>query len=202
MKYLFTIAAAALLAVGAKAQSVSVRAGANFSNIIKTGDSNFSTDFKPGFHAGLGIDIPIVPALSFAPEILYSQKGYKADYSSVLGGETKYSVTTNFIDVPILAKFKSGGFNLHLGPQVSFLTSTTESWDSGSQQYRETVKEDNSNLKKSIISGVVGLGIDVSPRVSFIGRYALDFQKNNENGTSETPEYKNQVIQVGLGVRL
>jgi hypothetical protein len=34
-----------------------------------------------------------------------------------------------------------------------------------------------------------------------MARYALDFQKNNENGTSQTPEYKNQVFQLGLGVK-
>jgi len=201
MKYFFTIALAALLVAEAKAQSVSVRAGANFANMVKSGDKNFSTDFKPGFHAGLGIDIPLVAGLAFSPEILFSQKGYKTT-ASVLGSETKYSVTTNYIDVPILAKFRTSGFNIHVGPQISFLTSTTESWDSGSQEYRNTIKEENANLKKSIISGVAGIGFDVSSKVSLIARYAIDFQKNNGDGTSQTPEYKNQVIQVGLGIKL
>lgn len=201
MRYLFTIALALTLGAKVQAQSVSLRAGANFANIIKTGDDDFKTEFKPGFHAGLGIDIPVIAGLSFSPEILYSQKGYKTT-SSFLGSETKYSVTTNYIDVPVLVKFGSSGFNLHLGPQISFLTSTTQKFDSGSNEYRETIKEENANLKKSIISGVAGIGIDVSPKVSLIGRYAIDFQKNNGDGSSETPEYKNQVIQVGLGIKL
>lgn len=202
MKHLLTIAFIALFAISTKAQSVSVKGGVNFSNIIKSGDKDFSTEFKPGFHAGLGIDIPVIMGFSFAPEVLFSQKGYKTTGTSIIGGNNEYTVTTNFIDVPILAKFKATGFNIHLGPQVSFLTSTTETFKQGSDAFRKTVKEDNANLRKSIIGGVVGIGLDVSSKLSLTGRYALDFQKNNEDGSTETPVYKNQVIQVGLGIKL
>lgn len=196
MKYLFTIALALALGAKAQAQSVSIRAGANFSNIVKTDDDNFKTEFKPGFHAGLGIDIPVIAGFSLAPEILYSQKGYKAT-ATFLGSESKYTLTTNHIDVPILVKFGSSGFNIHLGPQVSFLTSSKQKFDDVSQEQDEDI-----DLKKNIISGVAGIGIDVSSKVSLIGRYAIDFQKNNGDGNSERPEYKNQVIQVGLGIKL
>jgi len=202
MKHLATLTFAALFAVGVQAQSISIKGGANFSNIIKTGDDSFKTDFKPGFFAGLGLDIPVVTGLSFAPEILYSQKGYKTTSSDLLGTETKYSVTSNFIDIPILAKFNTSAFNFHIGPQVSFLTSTTESFEKGSEEYRNTIKEENNNLKKSLLGGVAGIGFNVTQKVSLNGRYAIDFQKNNEDGTKETPKYKNQVIQVGLGIKL
>jgi hypothetical protein len=33
-------------------------------------------------------------------------------------------------------------------------------------------------------------------------RYSLDFQKNNGDGSSTTPAYKNQVIGLSVGVRL
>ncbi len=202
MKHVLTFAFAALFVAGVQAQSLSVKGGANFSNIIKTGDDDFKTDFKPGFFAGLGLDIPIISALSFAPEILYSQKGYKTTSTDLLGAETKYSVTSNFVDIPILAKVSTSSFNLHFGPQLSFLTSTTESFEKGSQEYRNTIKEENNNLKKSILGGVAGIGFNLAPKVSLNGRYAIDFQKNNEDGTKETPLYRNQVIQVGLGIKL
>lgn len=212
MKKVFIFAIGLLVAGVANAQTSSskksggpqfgLKAGGNFSNIIKTGDDNFKTEFKPGFNAGLFIEIPIVDRLSFAPELMYSQKGYKTTGSSVLGGDYDYSVTTNFIEVPILAKIQAApNFSIVLGPQVSFLSSTTESFKQGSQTYQNTVKANNDNLKKSIAGGVVGIGIDITPKVSLNGRYALDFQKNNENGTSETPLYKNQVIQASLGFK-
>ncbi len=174
-----------------------IKAGGNYSNIIKTNDDNFKTEYKPGFHAGLTMEIPIVSSLAFAPEIVYSQKGYKR--TGTLG---EYSVTTNFIDIPILAKIKAGNnFNVVVGPQVSFLASTTEKFTSGEQSFQNTVKEQNDNLKKSLVGGVVGFGYDFSQIISLNGRYALDLQKNNENGTSETPVYKNQVFQLGLGFK-
>ena len=174
------------------------KAGANFSNVIKSGDSDFKSKFKPGFAAGIFLDIPIVEAFSFSPELVYSQKGYQTS-GTVLSGDYDYRVTTNFIDVPLLAKFwLSEGLNLSVGPQVSFLLSTTESFKSGSEEYRNTVTEQNKNLKKSLFGGVVGFGYEVGKQVGITARYALDFQKNNEDGSSEIPPYKNQVIQVGL----
>ena len=201
MKRIVILSLVLISAVAANAQSLGGRVGVNFSNIIKTGDSDFETDFKPGLHAGITLNIPLVSNLSFAPELMYSQKGYKTNGTSLLGGENEYSVTTNFIEVPILLKIgASNGFNIHLGPQISFLTSTTESFKTGSDEYRRKIKEENDNLKKNILGGVVGASFNVGSRASLVARYALDFQKNNEDGSSETPQYKNRVIQLGLGI--
>ncbi len=180
-----------------------IKAGANLSNIIKTGDDNFKTEYKPGFHVGLTLEIPIVDRLSFAPEIVYSQKGYKHTGTSTFFNEpTEYSLTSNFVEVPILAKIQAAdSFSIVLGPQVSFLTSTTETFKQGSSAYQNTVNEDNKKLKKSLVGGVIGAEFDIASQLSLNARYALDFQKNNENGTSETPKYKNQVFQVGLGYK-
>ena len=194
----------ALLGAGASEAQVAVggKGGANFSNIIKTGDDDFSTSFKTGFHAGLFINIPLAGSLSFSPELVYSQKGYSASGSSLLGGDYDYTLTSNFIEVPVLLKINAApGFGIHLGPQVSFLASTTESFKQGSDEYRTTVKEDIDNLRKSLVGGVIGLDINSGQRVGLSARYALDLQKNNEDGTSETPQYRNQVFQLSLSAK-
>lgn len=189
--------------VAVNAQSLGIKAGVNYSNIIKSGDDDFKTEFKPGFHAGLTVDVPLVSGLSFAPELMYSQKGYKVSGTNILFGDYENSITTNFIEVPVLLKIKAASvFNIHVGPQVSFLTSTKTSFKQGSAEYEEKVEEDNDNLKKSLFGGVIGAGINIGAKTVLSARYALDFQKNNEDGTSETPEYRNQVFQVGLGFRL
>ncbi len=174
------------------------KAGANLSNVIKSGEGDFKSKFKPGFAAGIFVDIPVVEGLSFAPEIVFSQKGYQSS-GSILGGDYDYKVTTNFIDLPVLAKFWiAEGFNLSIGPQVSFLLSTTESFKSGSREFRTTVEETNKGLKKSLVGGVVGLGYEIGGKLGVNAHYALDFQKNNADGSAEVPAYKNQVIQLGL----
>lgn len=202
MKKLIIAAVCVLFAGAASAQKIGIKGGLNLSNIIKTGDNNFSTEFKPGINAGLVLEVPIVKTFSFAPELMFSQKGYKTSGSSLIGGPYDYSVTTNFIDIPILAKFNATDkFSIVLGPQVSFLTSTTEKFTQGSTSYQNTIREENDRLKKSIAGGVAGFGVVLSNQLDFHARYALDFQKTNEDGTRETPLYKNQVVQFGLAFK-
>lgn len=203
MKKLLILAICALPVISANAQSFGIKGGANFANIIKTGDDDFKTEFNTGFNAGVFLDIPIIGGLSFSPEVMYSQKGYKTSGTSILGGPNEYSVTTNFVEIPVLAKLNATNrFNIVLGPQVSFLTATTEKFTQGSDSYQNTIREENENLKKSLFGGVVGIGLGLTDKLSLNGRYALDFQKNNEDGSNETPVYKNQVYQVSLGLKL
>lgn len=189
----------------AKAQStessirLGVKAGANFSNIIKDdGNNDFKTNYLTGFNAGVTLDIKLLENLAFTPELLYSTKGYKTE--TVFG---KFTQTTHFIDVPILASIKlAEGFNVVAGPQVSFLMSTNNKFENDFGTAQQQIVEDESDrFKKSILAGVIGARFDMSDKVGIFGRYALDFQKTNENGDRVTPEFKNQVFQVGLGIK-
>ena len=206
MKKIFILAIALLSSAGnANAQSTAkpmkfgVKAGANFSNIVKNdGNNSFKTDYLVGYHAGVTLDIKLLDNLAFTPEALYSTKGYKST-SSV--GE--FTQTTHLIDIPILASVKlGGGLNLVAGPQVSFLMSTKNTFETGfGTAEQKIVEADSDRFRKSLVGGVIGFRYDFSDKIGLNGRYALDFQKNNENGSSQTPEYKNQVFQVGLGLK-
>lgn len=206
MKKLFIVAFALLVAGKVSAQeskgpSFGIKGGVNFSNIIKTDDSNFKTDYNTGYNAGLFVNIPIVDRFSFQPELMFSQKGYKSERTGLLGDGT-LTQTTNWIEVPILAKITPvAGFNIVLGPQVSFLTKTKTKYEGTFTAAQQTTYEDDADkFKKSIVGGVIGAGFDLSRNISLNARYALDFQKNNEDGTNETPAFKNQVWQVGLAL--
>jgi hypothetical protein len=202
MKKVLVLAISVLLAGAAEAQTFGIKGGINFSNIIKTNDRNFDTEFKPGLNAGVFVDIPVIEGLAFSPELMFSQKGYKTTGTSLLGVANEYSVTTNFIEIPILAKINATDkFSVYVGPQVSFLASTKEKFTRGDATYQNTIRNENENLKKSLVGGVLGLGVGLTDQLSLQGRYAIDFQKNNENGSSETPVYKNQVIQTSLAYR-
>jgi hypothetical protein len=205
MKRIFILAIALFITGVANAQStdkpirLGVKAGANFSNIIKDdGNNNFETDYLTGFHAGVTVDIKLLENLAFTPELLYSTKGYK-----LTSGFGEFTQTTHFIDLPILASFRlGGGLNLVAGPQVSFLLSTDNKFENGFATAQQTIVEDESDrFKKSLVGGVVGFRYDFNNQFGINGRYALDFQKNNENGSTTTPEFKNQVFSVGLGVK-
>ena len=202
MKKIFILALGLFVGTtAANAQDIKfgIKAGLNVSDIIKDdGNNNFDTKTKTGFNAGVTLEIPLIAGLAFTPEVLYSQKGYKLTYAV---GE--FTQTTNFIDVPILASFRLGSsFNIVAGPQVSFLLSTKNKFENGFGSVEQSYVEDDSDrFKKSLVGGVIGFRYDVNNKFDIHGRYALDFQKNNENGTNYTPEYRNQVFSVGVGVK-
>lgn len=174
---------------------VGLTGGLNIANTVSSRNSDFSTDTKLGANFGLLIDIPIIYPLSFQPEILYSQKGYRAN--TVYG---QFAQRANFIDVPILAKLKlAPAFNVVVGPQVSFLMNTRNTYYDGFdiiQQSKYTYNGD-----KTFVGGVIGVGLDLNRNVELRGRYTIDFQENNPNGSSGVPDYRNQVWQVGLGFK-
>lgn len=176
-----------------------VKAGANFSNIIKDdGNNNFETDYLTGYHAGVTLDIKLLENLALTPELLYSTKGYKL--TSNFG---EFTQRTHFIELPILASIRlGGGLNVVAGPQVSFLLQTDNKFENGfSTVQQQIVEDESSRFKNSLVGGVIGFRYDFNSQFGINGRYAIDFQKNNENGSTTTPEYKNQVFQVGLGVK-
>lgn len=175
--------------------TVGIAGGFNFSNTVDAYNADFATSTIVGAHVGLTFDIPIIYPLSFAPEVLFSQKGYKAE--TVYG---TFKQRTNYIDVPLLAKFRVvPGFNFVVGPQLSFLTSTTNTFDNGFDRVYEDHYNDRGD--KSYVSGVIGVGIELNRNVELRGRYAIDLGENHSNGFSDIPDYRNQVFQLGLGFK-
>ncbi len=200
MKKIIVLAVTLLVAGAVTAQvKFGVKGGLDVSNIIKTDDPNFTTNYKTGFNAGITLDVHLVGPLSLAPELLYATKGYKAQTNF---GD--FDQRTEFIDLPILAKFKlADGFNFLIGPQFSFLTATTNTYSNGiATSVQKTYEDDATKFRKSLIDGAVGVSFDLSKSVDLHARYTLDLQKNSENGSSQTPAYRNQVFQIGLGFKL
>jgi Outer membrane protein beta-barrel domain len=208
MKKIIMLSSALLFAgaIGLKAQSTDkggvhfgLRAGANLSNMVKSDDADVTTGSKVGFNAAFFVELPLASVFSIQPELQFSQKGFKAT-GTALGAPYEYKQTTNFIEVPVLAKIKPiPGFGIVVGPQFSFLASTKTNFTTNNLAYENIVKEENDNLRKNIFGGVIGIEAGAKSFVASL-RYNMDFQNNNGDGTSSTPRYKNQVIALGLGI--
>jgi hypothetical protein len=174
---------------------VGLTVGLNNSNIVDANNSYRETGVVSGFNAGVTFEAPVAYNFSFAPEVLYSQKGYFAE--TVDGNLTQ---RYNFIDVPLLAKFRIGpGFNFLIGPQLAFLVSSNTTFDNGFT----VTNQNNYNYSGSnvFVDGVIGLSFDFSPYVDIHTRYAIDLNQTNSNSTV-IPDYRNQVWQVGIGIKL
>jgi hypothetical protein len=173
---------------------VGVAGGFNFADAVDAYNSNYSTSGITAFHVGLTLDVPIAYPVSFAPEVLYSQKGYSATTT-----DGNFTQRSNFIDVPLLAKFRlSPNFNFVIGPQVSFPISTTNTYDNG---FDVTAKEHYSTTTdRTVLDGVIGVGFDINPNVELRARYTIDFQETDDNAYY-VPGYRNEVFQLGIGFK-
>jgi opacity protein-like surface antigen len=173
---------------------VGITGGVNIANTVNAYNANYSTGAIVGFNAGLTMEIPIIYPLSFAPEVLYSQKGYAA-----VTADGNFTQRSNYIDVPLLAKFHvSPTFNFLIGPQVSFPVSTTNTYDNGFVVTNEHFYNTYGN--GTMLDGVIGVSFDLNPNVELRARYTIDLEQNTQNA-SYGGDYRNQVWQIGLGFK-
>ncbi|MES2409880.1 MAG: porin family protein [Bacteroidota bacterium] len=177
-----------------------VKAGANLSNVYDSEGDDFVADEKLGFAVGGFASIPIVKWFAVQPEILFSQKGFKST-GTYLGNTYEMTRTSNFIDVPVYASFRpTENVSILFGPQFSFLSKETDKFEGGTISSTQEEEFSNANLEKNIF-GLTG-GVDLNFNHFVVGlRAAWDLKRNNGDGTSDTPRYKNRLLQATLGYR-
>jgi hypothetical protein len=174
-----------------------IKLGANYSNIYDEQGGGFKTEPKFGFVGGVFFSIPIGKYLGVQPEILFSQKGFKAS-GTILDQNYTYTRTTNSIDIPLLIQLKpSAVFTILAGPQYSYLMRQKDTFGDAS------VEQDfnNDNIRKNIFCFLGGIDINLE-RLMFGARVGWDIQRNNGDGTSTNPRYKNVWYQATLGISL
>lgn len=87
-----------------------------------------TTNPVTGFHGGGFINVPVGGNLSLEPGLFYSTKGYelRGSYSfkdiSILSANATSTLSTKYIDMPVLLKANFNGFQVFAGPQFSYLT--------------------------------------------------------------------------------
>jgi hypothetical protein len=142
MKKVILVILVALSAVTMNAQEIKfgVIAGLNLSSF--SGD-DIDTKFKPGFQAGVIADYALTESFSIAPELLFAQRGAKAD-------EGDGSMTLNYLQLPINATYKSALSDdskllIFAGPYVGYGLSGTEKYDGDSEDLKFGSGDDKLN---------------------------------------------------------
>lgn len=177
-----------------------VKAGVNYSNVYDAKGEEFKADAKVGFAAGAFLSIPIGRYSGIQPEVLFSQKGFKAT-GSVLGSSYKFTRTTSYIDIPLLVQLKpSGTVTLLAGPQYSYLMKQKDVFDNAILSGTQEQEFNNDNRRKNILSFLGGIDINLN-QIVLGGRVGWDIQNNNGDGSTTTPRYKNVWYQLTLGLR-
>lgn len=178
-----------------------VKAGLNYSNVYDTEAEDFSADGKAGFAGGFFVSIPIGRILGIQPEILLSQRGFKAS-GSFLTMPYELKRTSTYLDIPLLFSIRPTPFlSIVLGPQYSYLLNQKDNFQSSLFSYEVEEEFKNDNIRKNTLCFVGGVDVNLGHFV--IGaRVGTDLMNNRGDGTSNTPRYKNVWGQMTFGVRL
>lgn len=178
-----------------------VKAGVNYSNVYDSKGEEFRADPKFGFAAGAFLTIPLGTYFGIQPEVLYSQKGYKAT-GNVLGSSYEFKHHSYFLDIPILIDLKpSEYFSILFGPQYSFLLKQKNKFSNSFLTVEQEKEFENDNIRKNILCLTGGLDINLGYFFILGLRIGWDIQHNEGDGTSTDPRYKNVWYQATLGVR-
>jgi len=181
--------------------NIGAKVGLNLSSVYDVQSEDFESDFKMGLAAGIFVAIPIGKYLGIQPEILFSQKGYKSTGSYLGLVDYEFKRTSNFIDIPLLISFKPiNTITLVVGPQFSYLFKQTDKITSGDLTGIEEEDFENDNYRRNTLCILGGFDINID-KIVIGARAGWDIQKNNGDGTSTDPRYKNVWYQATIGFR-
>ena len=178
-----------------------IKAGLNHSNVWDEQGQDFKADPKFGFAGGVFLGVPIGKFLGFQPELLLSQKGFQGS-GTLLGMPYSFSRTTTYLDIPLQLQVKPADFlTVVVGPQYSYLMHKKDVYTFGTNSAAQEQEFTNDNIRKNTLGFVAGADFIFS-HVVVSGRLGWDLQTNNGDGTSTTPRYKNQWLQLTVGFKI
>ena len=187
--------------VGRNRFQMGVKAGANYANVYDAQGDEFRADGKFGFVGGVFMAIPLGQYAGVQPEVLFSQKGFKAQ-GNLLGSSYSLTRTTNFIDIPLYFAVKPvNALTILAGPQFSYLLRQKDEFENSVSSFEQSEVFKNENLRKNILSASIGININLDRTVIGL-RGSWDLTTNHGDGTNSTPRYKNAWFQATAGYRL
>ncbi len=177
-----------------------IKAGVNVSNVYDSKGQDFKAKAKAGLAIGGFAQIPLARYIGIQPEILFSQKGFKAT-GTLLGSPYSYTRTTDYLDIPLLLAIKpTQTLTILAGPQYSFLLKEKNVFESSLVTTTQQQEFNNDNIRKNTLCFLGGLDLNFD-KIVFGARAGWDLQNNAGDGTSSTPRYKNVWYQATLGYR-
>lgn len=166
--------------INAQEVKLGAKIGMNVSSVNGNQDN---LDSKTGFVLGVTAEIPLTEKFSLQPELLYSQQGAKS--------RDVFIYDLNYITLPFMAKYYiAKGFSLEAGPQFSFLVKDELISDTNNTATA------NTNAENFDLNANFGLGYKLNNGIFFQTRYNLGLI-----AITETPDVKNGVFQMSLGIQ-
>jgi hypothetical protein len=167
------------------------KGGVNFANLRFDEAIDLSFDDRIGLIAGGFVTIPLGDRFGIQPEVLFSQKGAQFDELGATG-----RVELDFLDVPILARYRFGRLFLFGGPSFGLKLRAREVTEFGDDQEEVDLADDVESFDFGIVAGA---GYEFG-RFSVDGRYTWGLSNINAVDSDEV-EIKTRVYAVLAGFR-
>ncbi len=215
--------ATAVLFIGTTAWTqIGIKAGINVASLSQDPDEANYDDYKAvsilGFQGGLTFELPIAGPLAIQPELLFIQKGGKAEYIINESNKLINTVRYNYVELPVLLKLKLGstdgeglGFYILGGPFVGYvlngkskqeltvLGQTTVS-EQDIDYNNETIQEKRVDWGASFGAGLHFGKLFIDARYNLGVNNLLDEDANNNNDNK--PYLRTRGIGLTLGLVL
>ncbi len=188
-----SLAAALLISQFMMAQfHLGIKAGAN---ITKVDGKSFKQEFRYGYNVGGFAEIGLGKRFAFEPEVLFNQysstldSSYKSIYENVISSNQS-KVKLNYLSIPLLLDYKLlGPIHIQAGPQFAVLMS----------QDKNFLQNGGNAFKNGDFSMIAGVQLKLA-QLRVTGRYLIGL--NNINDIDNQDKWKNQVVQLSVGIAL
>jgi hypothetical protein len=179
-----------LVPVWADGPTGGVEVGANFTS-LSVDLTGVSSKVRPGLLVGGFGLLPVGPAVSIQPEVVYTQK-----YSRLAQGSLTFNEKLDFIEIPILLRVNlsgssSPGFYGIVGPGFDFSTRAKEGLV-GSTVPEKDIKDQVVSTDVSILAGA---GVTVG-KIAVEGRYDGGLRNLNKKTGPGEPKIKSRTFTV------
>lgn len=190
-KILITVLVLTLSTTAALAQGFKIGAKAG-ADIHKIDGKAFKDNFSYGYHLGGFAEIGLTKKLGIQPEVLFSQVNVDTseNFSDVYAFNSVSRVQLKYLKIPLLLNYNPNPFvSLQVGPQFGVLM----------DQDKSLLKNGREAFSKGDFSMLGGLQLNIS-KLKIYGRYAVGL--SNINDIDNQDKWKNQTIQLGVGIAL
>jgi hypothetical protein len=188
---LLLTAAISIISFSAFSQSfkIGLKGGATMNKI--TGQT-FKEEFSYGYHAGAFATIGLGKRFAIQPEVLFNQVNVDTSnkFSAIYQFNKLSGVQLKYISIPLLLNYNAGKLiTLQAGPQFGILINKSNT----------LVQNGKDAFKGGDFSMLGGVQLNIS-HFKLYGRYLIGL--NNLNDIDNQDKWKNQSVQLGIGLTL
>lgn len=201
--------------VSAQSAALHLKGGLNMSSFY--GNNLSGKDVKPGYHAGVALDLEFADNISLQTGLYFTSKG--AEYTTNildLVKEVEFEVTANYIQLPIHLAYKmdvTPGTRLffHAGPYMAYgvggKRNITSGWD-GNEVVVGPKEVDTFDKRYGCKRFDIGVGLGVGAE---FGKVLVDLgwdlglmqtARNIQSQPAYKPNMKNHSAYLSIGYRL